>query len=591
MVVYECLMDKDWTMIYINTEIEKLSGYSATDFIRNSQRSFASIIFPDDLELVNSVITSKVNAGCSYELKYRIVDKHGIVKWVLERGRINNVSGNLIGYILDITHEHNESIKVLEQKKILEAFFENGLELLIIINGQGDFLETSRAFYELMGYTRTEITSMNVMDLIYPDDVKVAQKEIEKLHRGFKTIEFQNRYRCKDGSLRHFSWHAKADKDGTIYAGGKDITDQITKDLLLTQVLNAIYASAIVANTDINGRILDCNDNFLKISGYERHELMGQDHRMINSGIHPKSFFENMWKTIKSGNIWSGEITNKNKAGGLYVVQTVISPLFNSQMEVDGYFAIRFDVTKEKEVFKQLENEKLKSLQNAKLASLGELSASVAHEINNPMTIILGTLPFLTKFALNPEIFSQKIHTIQKAGERIVKIVQGLQKYSRSAEKLEVKPVNISTVISESVLLTDIRAKKFKVEIRNNVNENFDILANELHIEQVLINLLNNAVDAVKNLQERWVVLSLIDGKDDFRLLITDSGKGIEKDVASKIFDPFFTTKKVGEGTGLGLSIVKGILDDHHAKISIVEDCPNTCFEIVFLKARKNHVA
>jgi signal transduction histidine kinase len=105
-----------------------------------------------------------------------------------------------------------------------------------------------------------------------------------------------------------------------------------------------------------------------------------------------------------------------------------------------------------------------------------------------------------------------------------------------------------------------------------------------VEIEQVVINLINNAIDAVKERAEKWVKVEVLDDDQSVVFRVTDSGLGISEAVQNKIFDPFFTTKPVGEGTGLGLSITKGILDQHKATIAIVPHVPNTCFEIRFQK-------
>jgi C4-dicarboxylate-specific signal transduction histidine kinase len=111
------------------------------------------------------------------------------------------------------------------------------------------------------------------------------------------------------------------------------------------------------------------------------------------------------------------------------------------------------------------------------------------------------------------------------------------------------------------------------------------IVCDEVEIEQVLVNLINNGIDAVKDRQDKWVKITVFEEGNTVVMRVMDSGPGIPESVRAKLFDPFFTTKKVGEGTGLGLSITKGILDEHKATITVVADCPNTCFEIRFPKA------
>ena len=107
-------------------------------------------------------------------------------------------------------------------------------------------------------------------------------------------------------------------------------------------------------------------------------------------------------------------------------------------------------------------------------------------------------------------------------------------------------------------------------------------MCDEIEIEQVLVNLINNGIDAVKNLPEKWVRVTIFEDPTQVILQISDSGSGIPEKIRHRLFDPFFTTKGVGEGTGLGLSIAKGILDEHHATISVLAEAPHTCFEIRF---------
>lgn len=220
----------------------------------------------------------------------------------------------------------------------------------------------------------------------------------------------------------------------------------------------------------------------------------------------------------------------------------------------------------------------------SKLASLGEMSAGIAHEINNPLAIILGMTRSISKVLDNPEKVSDKIDIIHKAGLRISKIISGLKKFSRSSDEKNYKKCSLSNIIEECLILTNVGSKKSETRVFFDLKANSYILCDEIEIEQVLINLITNATDAVKNLDEKWVRIDLVSENSEVVLRVTDSGKGIPVEYQSKIFDPFFTTKMVGEGTGLGLSIIKGILDEHQATIKLDTSCFNTCFEIRFKK-------
>lgn len=245
-------------------------------------------------------------------------------------------------------------------------------------------------------------------------------------------------------------------------------------------------------------------------------------------------------------------------------------------------YGMSWDRTQEILNERTLESERAKSIHSAKLASLGEMSASVAHEINNPLAVISATLQLIKKFKDDPIKFDSKVETLKKSVERISKIVNGLRKFSKTTNKSHYKEVYIKDVLDEAINFVDYKIKKYELNFKFTVQNNFMIYCDPVELEQVIINLINNSVDAVKNDQDKWIDLKCFVQNEINTLQIIDSGHGISKAEEDKIFQPFYTTKQLGEGTGLGLSITKGILDQHKAKIFINHDHNNTCFEIHF---------
>ena len=151
----------------------------------------------------------------------------------------------------------------------------------------------------------------------------------------------------------------------------------------LEEFKRALDEHAIVAVTDVQGRIIYANEKFCTISKYSREELLGQDHRIINSGHHPKAFMEGLWETILAGKVWHGEIRNRAKDGSFYWVYTTIVPFLDEDGKPEQFMAIRADITHLKEAEHALR-------QTQKLESLGVLSGGIAHDFNNLLTIILG---------------------------------------------------------------------------------------------------------------------------------------------------------------------------------------------------------
>src|SRR6476660_2068146 len=166
---------------------------------------------------------------------------------------------------------------------------------------------------------------------------------------------------------------------------------------LLEQIRYALDQAAIVAVTDQRGIITYVNDQFCAISKYSRDELLGQDHRIINSGHHPKEFIRSLWRTIAQGQVWRGELRNRAKDGSIYWVDTTIVPLLSADGKPYQYLAIRSDITHRKAIEQQLADQ-------AALAQLGQLATVVAHEVRNPLAGVKGSLQVLrSRPAIDPD--------------------------------------------------------------------------------------------------------------------------------------------------------------------------------------------
>lgn len=245
---------------------------------------------------------------------------------------------------------------------------------------------------------------------------------------------------------------------------------------------------------------------------------------------------------------------------GIRYLKTDKVPTFCEDGSPDKLIGISSDITEELNLMKQLESERMKSIHNAKLASLGEISAGVAHEINNPLTIIDATLRSLQKAKDDTEKFREKTEMALRAVARITKIVAGLKKFARTPEHSIRKLEDASAIVTDALLFAEARIKRESVSLEISLQPCTRILCDAVEIEQVIVNLLNNAIDAIRNTTAPWIKIELFEEQQQVVLRVLDSADGIPAAVEEKIFQPFFTTKPVGEGTGLGLSISKEYL-------------------------------
>jgi len=232
----------------------------------------------------------------------------------------------------------------------------------------------------------------------------------------------------------------------------------------------------------------------------------------------------------------------------------------------------------------ELDEQRAKSGYAAKMSALGEMAGGVAHEINNPLAIISAMSEQLRRKlndnALDNTLAHDKLLKIETTAKRIAKIVKGLKNFSRNGELDEMVEVAPSKIVEDSLDLCIERFKNHGIEVRSEIGDDSPVICRPVQISQVLLNLLNNAYDAIEPIPEKWIAISVGAHNGVMKMSVTDCGSGIPKHVADKIMQPFFTTKEVGKGTGLGLSISKGIIEQHGGRFYYNSECANTQFVI-----------
>ncbi|MBX9837452.1 MAG: response regulator, partial [Silvanigrellaceae bacterium] len=321
-------------------------------------------------------------------------------------------------------------------------------------------------------------------------------------------------------------------------------------------------------------RIIYVNDKFIQISKYNKEDIIGHDHRILNSGFHDKSFFIDLWKTISKGEIWHGEIKNKAKDGTYYWVDTTIYPLKNEKNKPIGYIAIRFDITDKKEAFEILKCSKEKALLAERNKS--EFLYTMSHEIRTPLNGIIGMISLLqeTKLTLEQNEYSE---VILHSGKTLLTIINDILDFSKiESGKMFLDEIEFDLILYINNLLKKFQFMAKKKNIIFNVvlpKHDYMVYGDEGKIGQILLNLVSNAIKFTEKgsvLIEFNVQVKEIDTVVHF--IVKDTGHGIPDAEKKNIFNAFTqaeksTSRKFG-GTGLGLSISKRLVDLMNGEIN-----------------------
>jgi len=315
----------------------------------------------------------------------------------------------------------------------------------------------------------------------------------------------------------------------------------------------------MVSIHNIDDKIVRVNKAIAKKFNKTPSELEGKDCCSLFTEEEPCPCYE----VIKSKKSVQKEIRSE-KLGGVFVISA--SPIFNDSGEVEGIIHIASDITKRKTLEEQL-------IQSSKMAAVGTLVAGIAHELNNPLTIIMGYCYMLLNDPSLGNEFKERLKKVQEQSNRAKKIIYNLSVFGRS-HKLEKRNVDLLELIEKTLELRNYDMERKDIEIIKNFEENLPfVYVDENQIQQVILNIINNAVDAILSFKDEGTIKINVTRDDDkIKLIFSDDGAGIDPRHINKIFDPFYTTKEVGKGTGLGLSISYGIIKEHRGDINVKSD-------------------
>ncbi|MDR3581408.1 MAG: PAS domain S-box protein [Oryzomonas sp.] len=498
--------------------------------------------------------------------------------------------------------EFSHSRKAVEQElEEFFTFFETSSDLMCIADISGHFKALNPSWEMTLGYSNEELISKPYVDFIHPDDKEKTLGVIQQnLKLGIPLFNFENRYRCKDGTYKWFSWRSNSFPEKEVtYAIAHDITERKQMELEREQYYTFFKTSSdMMCIADPNGAFISVNPACTEILGYSEAELASKP---FIDFIHPddkQKTLDEMARQQKIGSSLAFENRYICKDGSCCWLSW--GAVYNK--DENRTYAIARDITDRK----KLEEENLlleQQLQHAqKLESLGVLAGGIAHDFNNILTSIIGNAD-LALMKINPESpVIHNLHNIEQAASRAADLAKQMLAYSGKG-KFVIKDLDLSRLLEEMLHMLEVSISK-KAVLRLNLSPNLPpVEADATQMHQIIMNLVINASEAIGDksgviaittgcmdcdksyLEGTWLADNIDEGLYDF-LEITDTGCGMSKETMAKIFDPFFTTKFTGRG--LGMSAVMGIVRGHKGAIRVYSE-PNkgTTFKILLPASAK----
>lgn len=407
--------------------------------------------------------------------------------------------------------------------------------------------------------------------------VRHGQDEIGRLTDGFNQmlagIQARDAALLAENTARHQAEAATRALNADLERRVQERTAELlTANAALTDFKAALDEHAIVAITDAHGKITYANDKFCAISKYARAELLGQDHRIINSGQHSKAFMRDLWQTITSGRVWQGELKNRAKNGTCYWVSSTLVPFLGADGQPAQYIAIRTDITERKlaeERNAQLNVDLQRQAAQLEAANheLESFSYSVSHDLRAPLRHIHGYVEMLTD-ATAGQLAEQPRHylkTITAVSEEMGELIDDLLAFSRMG-RVELTEARVAL---DDLVLEVQRGLELAVQGRNlqwQIASLPPVLGDRAMLRQVLANLLGNAVKYTRGRAPAKIEIGLA-GEEAGRTIffVRDNGAGFDMKYAHKLFGVFQRLHRADEfeGTGIGLATVRRVIARH----------------------------
>ncbi len=484
--------------------------------------------------------------------------------YLVSTSRVHETSGEslqTIHVLKDITDRR-------EAERRYRELFDNIQEGLFFSTPEGRFIEVNDALVNMLGYSsREELLQVDIPTQVYfsPED---RQRHTEMLEKEGQLRNFEATLRRKNGAPIYVLINAFG-----IYDARGQLTQ--TRGLMLDVTGLHMYQSALQRERDFSGKILSNTQSLILVSdtaglisyanrrwyeaGFEQRELLGRPLIELAAPGFVRPLADALQATLRGGQVDNLELQVVRGAGVPRQFSVNLSPMRDEQNNISSIVVVMTDITDSADLRDKL-------VHAEKMAAVGQLVSGVAHEVNNPLTAILGFADLLLENPEIPESARKDLRVILLEAQRTKQIVQNLLSFARQNPPQR-NAVQLNLILRRTIQLRSYDFNSHGVDVIEHLDEGLPEVIGDAHqLQQVFLNILNNAYDAVHEIGRpaRIEIMTTKSG-NGVEVSFCDNGYGISH--PDKIFDPFFTTKEVGKGTGLGLSICYGIVKEHGGEI------------------------
>jgi len=594
-------IDKGGLIIHWNLGAQKIFGYSAAEIIGQPvtmliperyraahSRGFENFMADGKRRLEGAAVeveaTRKDGSECSIELT--------LSDWAIGEDKF------VTSIMRDISERQKVAKELRASESTLSAFLDATIDFAALIDRDGCFLIVNKAMADQYGVDRTALIGRPMLKIPLSETGERRQKWIDDVLNSGAPIRATDIHEGRWYDNSYFPVYDDAGKISSIAIFAREITEMKEAEENLRQLSRAVEQDPnAVFITDMDGKIQFVNAMFIKSTGYTADEVIGENASILKSGNTPGDVYRDLWKTIKSGKDWRGEIKNRRKDGSFFWVNETIGPVKDENGSITHYVATNEDISQRRES----ENSMREALDQAEIANRAktELLANMSHELRTPLNAIIGFTGSIAAETFGPignKKYLEYINDIGNSGEHLLELINDILDVSAiEAGKFELheEQIVVDDLVAASVRLVAERAALKRIDLRTIVAETLPLFyGDERRLKQILLNLLSNAVKFTP--EGGTVTLSASrEGGGGHVFKVTDSGIGMNHGELAKAMTQFGQVdsglSRKEEGAGLGLPLTKGLVELHGGTFDITSDRDNGT--TVIIKFSKQRVA